>query len=293
MVFGRDAFERVVGAVRRVEDVRIVVLSDSRALSSPDAVGNHESPEPASDAEPNRGAPIIDLGARIAAELGIHAIGGPSVEFAEGRRHIAARVWDPSGDVLGVQRQTHLSRSERESGYARGDEISVFDIEGTAVGVAVGSDLRYPEVGRIMALQGVELVAAVGTTGYPSGDAVPSRRNHQAVGGHAAASHSEALRWSAIDSLWAQVQQNQFWAVSTGACSVVLAPCEITAGMCGYLSWGGAANADRPSVAVGDLDRGARDRLVASYPLLDLLNPEAYRFYLPALYTGESAKDSG
>lgn len=261
-----DTLRRIVDTVRSIGSIRLVVLSQSRPT---DLQGRHREgdvPETAID----------DAGARIASELGIHTIAGPAVERYDSERYIVARIRDPDGAVIGAQRKTHLSPRECEHGFARGDEISVFDVDGTGVGLMIGDDVRYPEVGRIMALQEAELIAAMDTTASTSGNDGADR--------HASARHCEALGWSETDSLWAQVQQNQCWAVATGAYSVVIAPCEITAGMSGYLSWDRAAKANRLSIAVGDLDHCRRDRLKACYPLLDLLNPEAYRDYLPALY---------
>lgn len=283
------SFEHTVEVLRRVDGVRLVTLSGIRGTRPAGGAPRADFAGRRSELKPGlRAADAIlnDAGARIAADIGVYTVTGPSLELAGGERYIVARLWGPDGSLVGVQRQTHLSRFEREHGLARGDEITLFDIDGISLGVVVGNDAWHPEVGRIMALRGVDLVAAVGV-GVAAGETMPKEITPNGAGRNTWAP-SVALRWGAIDALWAQVQENQFWAVASGSHSVVLAPCEITAGMTGYLSCGRAVNDGQPSFAVGELDDDARDRLIAHYPLLGLLNPVAYRRYLPALYGGEA-----
>lgn len=327
---GRISFDPITDTVRRVGRTRLVVISGPPFRLPADGARRPESTGQSFDAEGGRSETTPgNHASRVAAELDTHVVAGPTVELSGGGHFIVAHVWGRDGALVGVQRQTHLSRVESESGFVRGDEISVFDIGGMSLGVVVGSDAWHPEVGRIMALRGVDLVAAVGVGGAfaevtpEDGIRDDNRRNSAASGGH---------RWGGIDALWAQVQENQFWAVATGASSAVLAPCGITAGMTGYLSCGRAVDVgthsvdlgeldddahsvdlgeldddthsvdlgeldddarsfgvgelddEACSIAVGELDEEARDRLIARYPLLDLLNPVAYRRYLPAFY---------
>jgi len=66
---------------------------------------------------------------------------------------------DPRGETVSLYRKLHLFGSERDC-FAPGDVgLPVVDIGGVKIGVIVCYDLRFPEVVRILALRGAELVA--------------------------------------------------------------------------------------------------------------------------------------
>lgn len=75
-------------------------------------------------------------------------------------------VFDPMGDIVARYRKIHLfdvdlagQESFRESEtIAPGDEIVMFDMNGTKVGLAICYDLRFPEIFRMMALDGAEVI---------------------------------------------------------------------------------------------------------------------------------------
>jgi deaminated glutathione amidase len=75
-------------------------------------------------------------------------------------------VFDPVGDVVARYRKIHLfdvdlagQASFRESDTIEpGDEIVTFDLNGTKVGLAICYDLRFPELFRILALEGAEVI---------------------------------------------------------------------------------------------------------------------------------------
>jgi predicted amidohydrolase len=75
-------------------------------------------------------------------------------------------VFDPVGDIVARYRKIHLFdvdlagiSSYRESDSIEpGDEIVTFDLNGTRVGLAICYDLRFPELFRILALSGAEVI---------------------------------------------------------------------------------------------------------------------------------------
>src|SRR5690606_3670394 len=75
-------------------------------------------------------------------------------------------VFDPVGDICARYRKIHLfdvdlagQAAFRESDTIEaGDEIVTFDLDGTKVGLAICYDLRFPELFRIMALEGAEII---------------------------------------------------------------------------------------------------------------------------------------
>src|SRR5918992_192813 len=98
---------------------------------------------------------------------GITLVGGSITERREGREKLSntSIVFDSEGSILGLYRKIHLFDVEvgghvyRESDAEEpGDEPVVVESEGWPIGLTVCYDLRFPELYRILALQGAELV---------------------------------------------------------------------------------------------------------------------------------------
>lgn len=209
----------------------------------------------------------LQLHGSLARENELYLVAGTTVEEADGRFYHTSYLFGPDGKICGRQRQTHLSREERALGLSRGEELLLFDLSGMKTGIIVGTDARHPEVGRILALEGAALVIHCGAL---------------AAGRESAAQ---------LAGIWAQVQQNQFWAVEAqlkgsicnrffGAQCAVIGPCEVTPGLTGYLD---REAAEKPFAAAEPAEAD-RQRIKSDYPLLSLLHPEAYRSRLPELY---------
>lgn len=214
---------------------------------------------------------FLQIHSRLALEFDCYLLPGTLVEEEGGKLYQSALLLDPCGETLGKQRQTHLSREEKKQGFSRDVELSVYQTSLGKLGIVVGTDSRYPEVSRILALQGAELICHPG-----------------------ALLTSPYNPWQQAAGMWREVQQNQFFCLESQLCqkigekefcglSAVHAPCEITPGSSGYLAQG-----EKGQKAVSaDLDFEARERWIQKYPLLSLLNPAAYRDYLPRLYPPE------
>ncbi len=201
----------------------------------------------------------LNLHAELARNLQVNLVAGTTVEECGGLFYQTVYCFGPGGDLCAAQRQTHLSREERLLGFSRGEDLVLFDCGSLKAGIASGTDAYHPEVSRIFALQGADLVIHTG--------ALPGAANcrRQAAG------------------MWAQVQQNHFWAVEAqlygdlcgrffgGECCII-GPCEVTADLSGFLC---RAAVSSPA-ATAELDEAARQRLRHTYPILSLLNPEAY-----------------
>ena len=93
----------------------------------------------------------------------------------------AGLVIAADGKLAGVYRKTHLFEREHEA-FVRGDDYPVFDLTlGKAsaprrvrVGVCICADIEYPEVARVLALAGAQLLAV------PSADMEPYRAQQAA-----------------------------------------------------------------------------------------------------------------
>lgn len=139
---------------------RLVVLPEVWTYLGPDA-GQDAAAEPVP-------GPLTDrLGAK-ARQHGIYLHAGSILERVEGEPRLfnTSVVFDPAGDLIATYRKIHLfdvdldgDTSYRESdSIAPGDEIVTFDLDGTTVGLAICYDLRFPELFRILALQGAEMI---------------------------------------------------------------------------------------------------------------------------------------
>lgn len=63
----------------------------------------------------------------------------------------------PEGQVVGRYRKTHMASVESRW-YARGSELAVFDTAFGRVGIMICYDRQFPEVARLLALQGAEVI---------------------------------------------------------------------------------------------------------------------------------------
>jgi predicted amidohydrolase len=109
---------------------------------------------------------------------GITLVGGSISERREGREKLSntSLAFGPDGELLGVYRKIHLFDVEvgghvyRESEAEEpGEEAVVVRGEGWPIGLTVCYDVRFPELYRILALQGAELVTVPAHFTTPTG----------------------------------------------------------------------------------------------------------------------------
>lgn len=102
----------------------------------------------------------------LAAELKIYLVGGSIPELKDGKVYNSSFIFDRNGKVIGTHRKVHLFDIDVEGGITfkesdtltAGSEITVVDTEFCKIGVAICYDVRFPEMARLMALEGAELV---------------------------------------------------------------------------------------------------------------------------------------
>lgn len=106
--------------------------------------------------------PVIQPFADLAGELGVHLVLGTYERGPErGVVYNAAVVLSPAGELLGVYRKTHPFGTERADGggwTTPGEDILVVDTSLGRIGVIICFDGDYPELSRITALAGAELI---------------------------------------------------------------------------------------------------------------------------------------
>jgi predicted amidohydrolase len=139
---------------------RLVALPEIWPYLGPEE-GNRDAAEPVP-------GPITDLLAERAARHGIFIHAGSIHESREGDPKVfnTAVVIGPSGGIIAKYSKIHMfdvvldgvASYEESATVAPGDEIVTVDIDGVRVGMSICYDLRFPELFRILALQGAEII---------------------------------------------------------------------------------------------------------------------------------------
>jgi predicted amidohydrolase len=214
---------------------------------------------------------------RLATEFRVHiAAGTLLLPDQQGWLYHTAHLFGPGGELVGRQHQTHLGAQERAWGLASGDELAVFPTPVGRLGFVLGEDVRYPEVSRILALQGASVLV------HPA----------------ATAAESQAA-W--LVRLWREVQGNQvfgleaalvgeFWGTAWRGRSTIHAPLEMTAGNTGILAQ--AQTSDSEEIVLADLDFARLQQVVDGYHIFGQLNYRLYEREFPAAYLRQKTTET-
>ena len=164
-----------------------------------------------------------------------------------------------NGEVQLKQQQIYLARWERELEFSRGTKIELKEIKDWNIALIISTDVFYPQVSRMAALKGADIVLSpVGFTG-------------------------EKNRALQISGMWQEVQQNQFFAVESGfngflgeqsfwGESIIHAPLEMTKEEDGYLE----RSSGQQSLIIAELDNRKRRKAISKFDVLSQLNREFY-----------------
>ena len=104
----------------------------------------------------------LDTMGSLAREYGMAIVGGTlPVRDAEtdALKH-RAYLFDPSGEVVGYQDKLNLSPDE-EATATPGTDLTVLETRFGRIGLLIGRDVLYPELARVLALQGAELLIGI------------------------------------------------------------------------------------------------------------------------------------
>lgn len=123
-------------------------------------------------------APIEAL-CNAAREAGVPVtLGGFKNRDSEGRVHNSAIVIDKRGEIAGHYHKIHLFDAtvagqsfEASSVELRGQEPVVLSIDGVKIGMTICYDVRFPELFRALALQGVQMFLVPAAFTYTTGQA--------------------------------------------------------------------------------------------------------------------------
>ena len=272
--------EPLLEAGRFYRKMRAVVRQAARAgaqlIALPAYTGLLALPDEPTDESLRRAAPklratYLATFSRLAAEFRVHiAAGTLLLPDEQGRIYHTAHLFGPGGELVGRQHQTHLGPKERAWGLAAGDELPVFPTPVGCIGFVLGEDVRYPEVSRILALQGANVLV------HPAATPVESQ-----------------AAWLA--RLWREVQANQvfgleaalvgdLWGTAWRGRSTIHAPLEMTMGNTGILAQ--ARSSDSEEIVLADLDFTRLQQVVDDYHIFGQLNYRLYVQEFPGAYRG-------
>jgi predicted amidohydrolase len=214
-------------------------------------------------AEPLDGGETVEAMSGWARSHGITVVGGSIAERRDGREKLSntSVVFDPEGGIAAVYRKIHLFDVEvgghvyRESETEEpGDEPVTCDVEGWHVGLSVCYDLRFPELYRILAVEGAELVTV------PAAFTLYTGKDHWEL----------LLRARAVENQCFVAAANQ-WDVNAGG--------KPSYGRSSIVDPWGVVLAQAPDedcVISAELDRAAMERIRRTLPSLANRQPAAY-----------------
>jgi deaminated glutathione amidase len=164
--------ERLVRAAA-AEGAQLVLLPERFDLRGSDEAY-------ARDASPLDG-PVVGWARRLAGELAIDLVAGSITERRQGHEKLSNTSVHvgPDGELRAVYRKVHLfdvtvggvSFRESDSGEP-GDELVVSPAaDGTALGLSICYDLRFPELYRILTLEGAAVLLVPANFTRPTGQA--------------------------------------------------------------------------------------------------------------------------
>ena len=108
------------------------------------------------------GGPAWAMLSAAAAENGVYLVGGSLPEEEGGRLYNSSFVFDRAGRQIARCRKTHLfdiavdggQHFQESATFTAGDDICVFDTEFGKMGLCICFDMRFPELARIMSMEG-------------------------------------------------------------------------------------------------------------------------------------------
>jgi predicted amidohydrolase len=216
-------------------------------------------------AEPLDGGPSVEAMSLWARSLGITLVGGSITERREGREKLSntSCVFDPEGALVAVYRKIHLFDVEvaghiyRESEAEEpGTEPVVARVEDWAVGLSVCYDIRFPELYRILALEGAELATV------PAHFTTPTGKDH----------------WHVL--LRARAIENQYYVAAAGQVGETLRGKPAYGRSLIVDPWGIvlAQAPDEETVITAEIDRARLREIRAKLPSLANRQADAYQW---------------
>jgi predicted amidohydrolase len=217
------------------------------------------------NAEPLDGGETVAAMAEWSVRHGITLVGGSITERREGREKLSNTccVFDPSGELVAVYRKIHMfdvdvggHRYRESDAEEPGDETVVCEVEGWRLGLSVCYDLRFPELYRILAVEGAQVVTV------PAAFTLYTGKDHWEL----------LLRARAVENQCFVIAANEWGTIEGGKASygrsLIVDPWGVVV----------AAASDEDTVVSAELERALLERIRRELPSLVNRRPAAYRW---------------
>lgn len=109
---------------------------------------------------------FIEIMSALAKKRGLYIVGGtiPSISAADNKVRNECYIFSPRGDV-GMQGKLHMTRFEKEEWLVSAhDDLKVFKTDFGLMGVNICYDVEFPEVARVLAQKGVNILVVPSCT---------------------------------------------------------------------------------------------------------------------------------
>lgn len=213
------------------------------------------------NAEPIPG-PTTEALAALARKLGIYLLGGSILEEAgQGKMYNTSTFFTPDGGLAAVYRKIHLfdvKAPDREylesASIAPGEEVVTAKAGPVTLGLSVCYDVRFPELYRLLALRGADILAV------PAAFTLQTGKDHWELLLRARAVENQAF--VIAPAQWGQKADGRW----TYGRSMVIDPWGTVLAQC----------PDHDGYALASLDLDYLERFRTEFPTLKNRRPESY-----------------
>lgn len=127
----------------------------------------------------NEGGVAYTAMSKAAEDYGIYVVAGTIPELEDDKVYNTSYVFDRNGNQIAKHRKMHLFDIDIEGGQyfkesdtlTSGGDVTLFDTEFCKIGLAICYDIRFPELSRLMAAEGAEVIIYPGAFNMTTGPA--------------------------------------------------------------------------------------------------------------------------
>jgi len=124
-------------------------------------------------------SPTLKAVSRAARDSEVYLVAGSIPERDQDHIYNTSFIYNPTGELIGRHRKLHLFdidvpgqiQFKESDTLTPGDQITVVDTDFGKLGVAICYDIRFPELARLMTLQGAQLLVFPGAFNLTTGPA--------------------------------------------------------------------------------------------------------------------------
>lgn len=124
-------------------------------------------------------SPTLKAVSRAARDSEVYLVAGSIPERDQDHIYNTSFIYNPTGELIGRHRKLHLFdidvpgqiQFKESETLTPGDQVTVVDTDFGKLGVAICYDIRFPELARLMTLQGAQLLVFPGAFNLTTGPA--------------------------------------------------------------------------------------------------------------------------